>query len=425
MTLPKKKTSCVAIAGLIAIALLGWHAAAGQTKPSGRRARVSEVVYPVQQIPLLFSHDVHLAEEGVDCATCHAAAKSSRSSLDNLIPGEAVCEECHDIDRARARELVAEGKPARHMCSECHPGYEPATGLVGRVRIPPPNIKYDHAAHEANGVKCRTCHGDLLAERVGRATRDHLPRMSLCLHCHDGRQAAGECITCHLAGPGGIVKTAFPEGKLLPSGSLRGADHDLTFRRDHRAAAKSDPAFCATCHRKEFCVECHNGVIKPMDFHGNDYVTLHAIDARRNRPDCSACHRVQTFCVACHSRSGVADDRARPRYLPNQDSLASRRLHPRGWAASSHGSLVRGELSRGAEHHSFQAQRNIKQCASCHRDEYCKGCHSAQSGHRVNPHPRTWRGSARCESLAARNGRLCLRCHVDMAEADCGHVAWP
>jgi hypothetical protein len=291
------------------------------------------------------------------------------------------------------------------------------------VRVPPPNLKFDHSLHRVKGVACRTCHGDLQAERVGLATRAQLPKMATCLTCHDGRTAARKCITCHLAGPGGIVRTDFVEGPLAPSGSLRGADHDLQFRRSHRAAAKNDPDYCAACHRTSFCVDCHNGVIKPMDFHGNDYVTLHAIDARRNRPDCSACHRLQSFCVGCHSRAGYADDGRGSEFLPPSSGDLTRRFHANGWVVFGPDGLQRGDDSRGATHHSFHAQRNIRQCVSCHREEFCKRCHTAEpGGHRVNPHPRTWRGSRRCRSLASRNGRVCLRCHVDAAEANCDYV---
>jgi hypothetical protein len=30
----------------------------------------------------------------------------------------------------------------------------------------------------------------------------------------------------------------------------------------------------------------------------------------------------------------------------------------------------------------------------------------------VDPHPPDWRGSLRCQSLADRNMRMCLRCHA-------------
>ena len=78
---------------------------------------------------------------------------------------------------------------------------------------------------------------------------------------------------------------------------------------------------------------------------------------------------------------------------------------------------------RGADHHAYQAQRNLRQCASCHREELCLTCHSAQaSSYQVSPHPRGWATSRRCEALAARNPRLCLRCHVDFREVSCDPV---
>ena len=52
---------------------------------------------------------------------------------------------------------------------------------------------------------------------------------------------------------------------------------------------------------REFCVDCHDGVSKPLDFHGNDYMSLHTVDARRQSLDCGACHRLQTFCTGCHA----------------------------------------------------------------------------------------------------------------------------
>jgi len=38
-------------------------------------------------------------------------------------------------------------------------------------------------------------------------------------------------------------------------------------------------------------------VVKPMDFHPGNYLLVHAGEARRGRPDCSACHRYESFCV--------------------------------------------------------------------------------------------------------------------------------
>jgi len=424
----------IAIAWALPLAVCaGWAAArAGRSALEGPP---SSVVFPDQEIPLVFTHARHLGR-GLECLDCHGDARTSRSSVDRLIPTEADCTGCHAVDRTQPDKQVAAGKaPAR--CDTCHPSYDPAApmGAMPRVRIPTPNLKFDHAAHVSRGVDCRTCHGDLVGEGTGLATRDNLPRMRLCLTCHDGRRAPSACTTCHIADPGGRVRTDYPSGKLVPSGVLRGDAHDLTFRTSHGEVARNDERYCASCHQKRFCVDCHDGVVKPMDFHASDYVSLHPIDARRNTPDCSACHRLQTFCVGCHNRSGLGADILGPRasdFVPPLASLGSNfndKFHSKEWqpyvANQVETRALRNDRPiRSIKHHSFQAQRNIMQCASCHREQFCTFCHSqstifagAQSV--ASPHPNDWRGSRRCRMLAARAGRICLRCHVDVREASC------
>jgi hypothetical protein len=145
-----------------------------------------------------------------------------------------------------------------------------------------------------------------------------------------------------------------------------------------------------------------------MDFHGGDYVMTHAIEARRGSPDCQACHREQSFCVACHERSGVGA-RAGGEFEQDSDD-PGRHFHPDGWVSRS----------TGANRHAYEARRNLDQCASCHREDDCVECHSNEAGGlRINPHPANWRGSARCKALARRAGRMCLRCHVDPNEDGC------
>jgi hypothetical protein len=394
------------------------RAAPAPTAPAVAAQPVSPIVYPAQSLPLRFSHARHLAIPGVECARCHPGALSSRSSLDSLVPGEDRCLACHPIDRSRPAGAPGQGGPPA-ACVACHPGA--ARGApVARVAIPTARIKFDHAAHRRAGAGCRDCHGDLAAQRVDLATRAQLPSMALCLRCHDGRRAPDRCTTCHLTRGGGRIETDFPEGRLSPSGALRGDDaHGPTFRTDHAAAARADESYCASCHRRAECVDCHQGAMKPLDFHGNDYVSIHALDARRGRPDCSACHRLQTFCVGCHSRAGVAADGKGSTFVPPSQG-PGRRYHPPGWVEYDGGGPVTGDDTRGARHHAFEAQRNIRQCAACHRESFCLTCHSAQPGSaRVNPHPSDWRGSRRCEALLRRARRMCLRCHVAAAEVSC------
>ena len=200
----------------------------------------------------------------------------------------------------------------------------------------------------------------------------------------------------------------------MPSGSMRGDAHDLRFRKEHAAVAAGDEAYCASCHKRAFCVDCHNGTQKPMDFHANDYVSIHPVDARRGTPDCGSCHRLQTFCTGCHSRMGVGDDEKTTGFqLPSRvqpGEAVTRRFHPEGWWTRTNDPRT---ARRSASNHSFEAQRNIASCASCHREEFCVGCHKADG---ANPHPASWAGSPRCKALAARAGRMCLRCHSSLEE---------
>jgi hypothetical protein len=70
--------------------------------------------------------------------------------------------------------------------------------------------------------------------------------------------------------------------------------------------------------------------------------------------------------------------------------------------------------------HAGEARRNIASCASCHREEDCQTCHTAEPGlGNVSPHGANWRGSSRCRALDRENRRMCLRCHVIKAELGC------
>lgn len=368
----------------------------------------SPAIFPEQRIPLTFSHEQHLAKK-LKCDFCHSKAPGSRVARDFLIPSESACLDCHEIERDKPDKQAKPGA----ACAGCHPGWNGA-GQPPRVDVPAPWIKFNHEVHVARGVECVRCHATVPG--VALATRADLPRMPLCLECHDGRQAPSRCTTCHVSEADGRIRTDLPTGVLEPSGVLRGDAHDLAFRRDHRRAAANDERYCENCHRPEWCLGCHNGVMKPLDIHGNDYLTLHAADARRNVPDCSSCHRVQTFCLGCHQRSGVAlarDGQALPgaTRMPSEPYnpffTGGRRFHPPGWVATP----------RASDHHSFQAQRNVGACASCHREETCLGCHATAAvrmgaAGNNNPHPSGWADSSRCRALASKNPRMCLKCHA-------------
>lgn len=386
-------------------AVLGARGGEAAPPPAATSA---SVIYPEARVPLVFSHAAHLGRDPVlTCAGCHAAATTSRSVLDVLLPGEAACRACHPIDRAEPAREVAGAPPAR--CEACHVGWTEGAPPA-RMHVPAAELKFDHAAHAAAGVGCESCHAGVGGDGEAEGAWAHLPTMASCLACHDGAAADDACATCHLSALG-VLRTELASGVLAPRGATFGDAHDLAFAIDHARAARRGDATCDACHRESFCVECHAGTVKPVEFHPGDYVLTHAVDARRGRPDCSTCHRQQTFCVACHERSGVG---MRAERAFDGDGEAGR-FHPAGWASSAVG---------GANEHARQARASLDTCASCHREDDCLACHSAELGApRVSPHGRGWRGSARCEALAARNARMCLRCHTDPAEQGCDWLA--
>jgi hypothetical protein len=298
-----------------------------------------------------------------------------------------------------------------------------------RVRLPRPNLKFNHRLHAARGVGCELCHAAVSTGAM--ATRADLPAMPLCLGCHDGKRAVSRCGACHLTEPDGRLKTVLSAaglpggvGKLVPMGSLGALDaHGPTFGRDHARAA-SDEKACLTCHRRNECLDCHAGVVTPRDIHPADYVSLHGGDARRNVPDCSSCHRNQTFCVGCHQRTGVAPDPeggqpGRAAQNPFGAGTQLKRFHPPGWVRDDTGAVIG---AAAASSHSLQAKRNIRSCASCHREESCLSCHSADPTRSigVSPHGGRFGQTARCKAMASRNRRACLKCHeVGRPELEC------
>jgi c(7)-type cytochrome triheme protein len=446
----------VAAAAGVVGALAGWASASPpSTSVSSARAPdagagpaapvdetpPSPLIFPAQIIPLRFDHARHL-KLGVDCATCHAAAPTSTAAADVLIPAEAACRQCHEIDRAQPAKVTPAGSPAAR-CDACHvvapagngdgapAGWMPRGATFStppRVELARPNLKFNHRLHVSRGLGCALCHANVAGE--AQATRADLPKMSLCLGCHDGKQATSRCGACHLTEPDGRLRTSLASaataalgpagtGKLVPSGVLRGLDaHGPTFARDHAQAGR-DEGYCLSCHKRSECVDCHGGTVRPFDIHPSDYVSLHGVDARRNTPDCASCHRAQSFCVGCHQRAGVAADPeggargVQPRN-PFGTGTQLKSFHPPGWVGEGAGAAASG--------HAQQARRNVRACASCHREESCLGCHSTDPtrGMNVSPHGPGFGGTSRCRALSSKNRRACLKCHaLGAPEIDC------
>lgn len=176
--------------------------------------------------PLAFSHRMHAGELEIDCQYCHFEAETSRHAG---IPPVNVCMNCHQYittswEAQQAENELAmeeERRPERVVSDKLRPLYE-ALGLdedldpdpeMAQKPIPwvkvhnlPDFVYFDHRAHVAGGVECRTCHGPV--EEMDRVRQMESLSMGWCIECHRAparrvadlrrhAETSTDCSTCH------------------------------------------------------------------------------------------------------------------------------------------------------------------------------------------------------------------------------------
>lgn len=339
----------------------------------------SPLIYPPFKAQLPAAHRLHAEKAKLDCNTCHGRATTSASANDWLAPDAQQCVACH---QNRFHEL--------------------------RVVVPPnPRLRFSHAKHAARNIDCVACHGRVEELEDARGS-ERLPKMSVCLRCHKNDRGAattqgGNCRLCHLSA-GGVIKTRFREGLLVPS-SFVSMRHDANWIWQHGDAAMIRGPVCQACHQESECVNCHDGRLRPRQIHPSDWLSLHGIEARQAGAACKSCHRSQSECLTCHLRAGLSPNG------PGALRAERGRFHPP--------SSVWTDRPRTARHHAFQARLHMDECVSCHQERDCASCHASASvggpglglpnGSGTSPHPPGFRFA--CGGLLARNPRPCLVCH--------------
>ncbi|MCA9616262.1 MAG: cytochrome c3 family protein [Myxococcales bacterium] len=384
-----KRLLALGLAFATSLAFGAWCDAKLDAQGRGRALR-SRVVYPPQRIALRMDH-AHPAHRALRCEQCHEGASASDSSRDLLLPREATCNPCHaeQTDRTHASE---------ETCGTCHVGEATPNGFaVAPSSFPPPRVRFSHATHARDAIRCLDCHEGVT--RSALATTSHLPTMESCFRCHGGdglgRHAQGApttCDTCHLTRSDGRLRTSFPEGELVPPAWLHGMLHDRDFLVRHRWVAADASEACASCHAERECADCHDGRTRPQSVHPNDYLTTHPTEALRGTPRCESCHTTQRFCTECHARLGLST-------MSSPGAVSGAPFHPPGFARA----------------HGDDARRSLTTCASCHSERDCVTCHGATGAGAISPHPPSF--VTRCREAFDRNPRACVTCHGPDASA--------
>ena len=288
-----------------------------------------------------------------DCMMCHDAPKD--------------CDGCHTekglkigampkgyetlmpVKPKRAVVKVYPDKPTTMgQCIYCHPDVDD---------FMPGTVIFEHAEHLRRNYQCTVCHPKFGHDQIGGVQR---PDMLSCYRCHglthaaSGLVATEECGACHPK-----------DFELKPS------DHTKKFEAgEHGKRASDDGAYCAMCHKPDFCVECHMGrkvgddgkrsrKVIPATHKKAEWTGTHGGLFLAQKGSCASCHD-SASCKLCHQTP-----------MP----------HPADW--------VKG--------HAAQKGKLEDDCNVCHVDrDKCQGCHH--------------NSVARAE-LIAKN---CTPCHDEM-----------
>ncbi len=132
--------------------------------------------------PIPYSHKQHLAL-GLKCGDCHAAPDpGDRMTL----PPASKCMTCHISVAAEKSSIQSLAAFARSK--------QPIPWK--RVYAVAAGVYWSHRTHQAAGLSCQDCHGDVARMETITRVKD-ITSMGGCMGCHRERKAGLGCELCH------------------------------------------------------------------------------------------------------------------------------------------------------------------------------------------------------------------------------------
>src|SRR5437773_8260022 len=119
--------------------------------------------------PIQFSHERHVAGNGIDCRYCHTSVEESAFAG---IPPTRTCMNCHSqiFSTSPFLEPVRQSFRANQSIAWT------------RVHDLPDFVYFNHSIHVRKGVGCATCHGQV--DRMPLMRKEASLQMEWCLDCH-------------------------------------------------------------------------------------------------------------------------------------------------------------------------------------------------------------------------------------------------
>jgi hypothetical protein len=151
------------IAVVVVVSVVLWAALEMQRSPYATYQDVA------QAQPVPFSHQHHVAGDGIDCRYCHTSVENSSFAG---IPPTKTCMNCHSQIWTNAPML----EPVRES-------YRTGKSLEWtRVNYLPDYVYFNHSIHVNKGVGCASCHGQV--DKMPLMLEANSLRMEWCLNCH-------------------------------------------------------------------------------------------------------------------------------------------------------------------------------------------------------------------------------------------------
>ena len=256
-------------------------------RPARPQARCRATkIFPPQTITIRFNHKKHVKQLKQTCKVCHAAAYTSDSADDRLLPKPAqTCDNCHDVDHSDLDERKGGHGPERAMRLLPYAGFGKDGHAACRWCIPRANMRFPHKKHLARNIQCGQCHGKI--DELELATRERAPAHGRLLRLpqHERRGAGRREGHVHQLPPH-EARTDASRRRSRPASSCRRAGSTTRVTRPIGSSAtrRSPPTTARSAGRatrRKYCTDCHDGKVRPRKVHPNDWLSMHPQAARR------------------------------------------------------------------------------------------------------------------------------------------------
>ena len=170
--------------------------------------------------PIQFSHERHVAGNGIDCRYCHTSVEDSAFAG---IPPTRTCMNCHSqiFSTSPFLELVRQSFRSDQSIQWT------------RVHDLPDFVYFDHSIHLHKGIGCTTCHGQV--DQMPLVFQASNLQMQWCIDCHRN--------------PAAVLRTHDQVFNMDWKAPENQAELGKKLAAEYKIPSTEQLTSCSTCHR--------------------------------------------------------------------------------------------------------------------------------------------------------------------------------